>query len=370
METALDCVVVVDAETHIREFNPAAETTFGWNRDTALGTELGALVLPADFLIGHLRKFAAFLANGETSAVNRRVEAEAMRAGGERFPVEISVTPLKVGNEALFATYMRDITKRKQAEREIADVRDAAEAANRAKSQFIAGMSHELRTPLSAIIGYSEMLQEEMADRDQTADFAGDMGKIESNARHLLGLINDVLDLSKIESGRMEVFGEAFDVAGLVQDVAATTTTLVEKKNNTLNLGLGTDLGTARSDVVKIKQMLLNLLSNAAKFTENGTIGLSATRVATAGAPDKLVFQVSDTGIGMTPEQLGRVFEAYVQADSSTARNFGGTGLGLSLSRHFAGMLGGTIEVSSTYGEGSRFTLTLPAEMPDASAHA
>ena len=364
METALDCMVVVDAETRIREFNPAAETTFGWDHETACGTPLGELILPADFLVGYLRKFTAFLREGEVSAVNKHVEAEAVRANGEHFPVEISVTPLKAGDEELFATYMRDITERKRAEREIADARDAAEDANKAKSQFIASMSHELRTPLSAIIGYSEMLQEEMEDvGDEAAGFAKDMGKIESNARHLLGLINDVLDLSKIESGKMEVFAEAFDVAELMQEVAATTTTLVEKKGNVLDLNLGADLGSAHSDVVKIKQMLLNLLSNSAKFTEGGRIRLSGGRRAVPGASDMLVFEVSDTGIGMTPGQLDKLFQAFVQAESSTSRRFGGTGLGLSISRRLAEMLGGTIEVTSTYGQGSRFVLTVPAEI-------
>ena len=361
LDTALDGVIVVDEDTRIREFNPAAERTFGRSRAASLGRELGALILPADFLVGHLKKFAHFLDEGETSAVNRYVECEAERANGERFPVELSVTPIKVGGEALFTAYLRDITERKAAEHELAAARDAAEEANKAKSQFLANMSHELRTPLSAIIGYSEMLQEEMEDGADAAGLAPDMQKIESNARHLLGLINDVLDLSKIESGKMEIFVESFDVEAVVRDVASTVTALVQKKDNALSLDLAPNLGGMRSDLTKLRQMLLNLLSNAAKFTEGGTITLSASR-----AGNLLTFAVHDSGIGMTPEQVGKLFGRFQQADASTTSRFGGTGLGLSISRAFATMLGGDIAVSSDYGRGSTFTVVLPAEMAGA----
>ncbi len=358
LQTALDCVIVVDEATHIREFNPAAERTFLRSREASVGQELGALILPADFLVGHLKKFVHFLDEGEASAVNRYVECEAERSDGERFPVELSVTPLKVGGEALFTAYLRDITERKAAARELAAARDAAEEANKAKSQFLANMSHELRTPLSAIIGYSEMLQEEMEDGAEAAGLAPDMHKIENNARHLLGLINDVLDLSKIESGRMEVFVEAFDVESTVRDVASTVTALVDKKGNALSLDLAPGLGGMRSDLTKVRQMLLNLLSNAAKFTEAGTITLSASRSA-----DRLTFAVRDSGIGMTEAQMAKLFGRFQQAEASTTSRFGGTGLGLSISRAFATMLGGDITVASDYGRGSTFTVELPAEM-------
>ena len=263
MQTALDGVVVIDEETHIVEFNPAAERTFGWSHDTVMGQQLGALILPADFLVGHLRKFARFLQDGETSAMGKHVEVEAERADGERFPAELAVTPFKVGDRPMFAAYLRDITDRKRAEWEIATARDEALEANQAKSLFLANMSHELRTPLSAIIGYSEMLQEEMQDGGDPETFAPDMAKVESNARHLLGLINDVLDLSKIESGKMEVFPEDFDVEIMVRDVASTVTSLVDKRHNVLALDISPGLGAMRSDLTEVKQMLLNLLINA-----------------------------------------------------------------------------------------------------------
>ena len=367
MDAALDCLVVVDAETRIREFNPAAERIFSQAKAEVLGQELGALILPADFLVGHLKKFAHFLDDGEISAVNKHVEVEAERANGERFPAELSVTPLKVGGEALFAAYLRDITERKRAERDLEAARDAAEEANRAKSDFIANMSHELRTPLSAIIGYSEMMREEMEDGADSAELAPDMQKIENNARHLLGLINDVLDLSKIESGKMEVFLETFEVEPMVRDVASTVTSLVDRKGNLLSVDLGPDLGSMRTDLTKLKQMLLNLLSNAAKFTEGGTIKLSAHRSIMPGM-DRLTFDVRDSGMGMTEEQRAKLFQRYTQAEASTASKFGGTGLGLSISLAFATMLGGRIDVASEAGHGSTFTIDLPAEAPDRAA--
>ncbi|SDO23985.1 PAS domain S-box-containing protein [Methylobacterium phyllostachyos] len=249
-----------------------------------------------------------------------------------------------------------DITERKQAEAAIEAARAAAEAANTAKSQFLANMSHELRTPLSAVIGYSEMVQEELEDLGE-AGLIGDMKKIESNARHLLGLINDVLDISKIEADRIEIYAEDFDVAAVVHDVATTVEGLIAKKGNTLALALEDGLGTAHTDVTKLRQCLINLLSNAAKFTENGRITLSVAR-----AGDALRFSVDDTGIGMTAEQVGKLFERFTQADASTTRRFGGTGLGLAISQAFAEMLGGAITVESRQGEGTTFTLTLPRQ--------
>ena len=254
-----------------------------------------------------------------------------------------------------------DITALRESEQSLAAARDQAESANRAKSTFIANMSHELRTPLSAIIGYAEMLTEEIDEGTEPGELVRDVGKIEGNARHLLGLINDVLDLSKVESGKMEAYSETFDLATMAGEVAATVSALMEKKENRLELQLAPELGSMHSDVTRIRQVLLNLLSNAAKFTERGVITLSVDRYPRADGADWIRFAVTDSGIGMTEEQLGKLFQRFQQADASTTRQFGGTGLGLALTKAFAALLGGEVSVTSTPGRGSTFAVSLPA---------
>ena len=279
-----------------------------------------------------------------------------------------------VENEgALRAANERTEAARLDAEsaREAADAaRGLAEQANLAKSAFIANMSHELRTPLSAIIGYSEMLQEEMADGAPSTDLEPDMRKIEGNARHLLGLINDVLDLSKVESGKMDVYPEAFDVEAIIHDVATTAQTLVERKSNRLDIQVASGIGRMVSDLTKVRQILLNLLSNAAKFTDHGTVTLSARRELHDGE-DQVVIAVADSGIGMTETQVARLFQRFMQADASTTRKYGGTGLGLSLTKALSEILGGSVSVDSVSGRGTTFTVRLPgayrAEAPEPS---
>ena len=237
-------------------------------------------------------------------------------------------------------------------------------AATETKSQFLANMSHELRTPLNAIIGYSEMLEEEAEDLGNDG-FVADLKKIHGAGKHLLSLINDILDLSKIEAGKMELYLETFDVKTMLEDVVSTTRLLVQKKSNKLEVKMSPELGAMRADMTKVRQALFNLLSNASKFTEHGTITLHAERETRSADGDWIVLQVQDTGIGMTCEQLGRIFQAFSQADASTVRKYGGTGLGLAITRHFCRMMGGDVTVASESGKGSTFTLRLPVEVLD-----
>ncbi|MBL8164968.1 MAG: response regulator [Anaerolineae bacterium] len=232
--------------------------------------------------------------------------------------------------------------------------RDQALEANRAKSSFLANMSHELRTPLNAIIGYSELIEEEMAE-EGSDEFIPDLKKIQTAATHLLALINDILDLSKIEAGKMELFLENVHVPQMVADVVSTITPMVEKNSNRLEVDSPADIPMMHTDLTKVRQILFNLLSNASKFTEKGSIGLEVKQQG-----DQVIFTVRDTGIGMSPAQVERLFADFSQADSSTTRKYGGTGLGLSISRRFAQMLGGDIAVRSQQGSGSSFIVTLP----------
>ncbi len=242
------------------------------------------------------------------------------------------------------------------------EARDAADAANKAKSEFLANMSHELRTPMNAILGYSEMLMEEAEDIGQE-EFIPDLKKINQAGNHLLALINDVLDLSKIESGKMEAFAETIELDGLIDEVSSTVQPLMEKNNNRLSVERGEHLGYAHQDLTKLRQALFNLLSNAAKFTHEGTVTLRVDRSQQAGE-SWLTFKVSDTGIGIAEDKLEHVFKEFTQADGSTTRDYGGTGLGLSISRRFCELLGGDLNVRSQPGEGSTFAIRIPVNLP------
>ena len=249
---------------------------------------------------------------------------------------------------------------------ELRVARDAADTANQSKSAFLANMSHELRTPMNAILGYSEMLMEEAEDIGQE-DFIPDLKKINQAGNHLLALINDVLDLSKVESGKMEAFAEDIDIGNLIDEVSGTAHPLMEKNNNTLSIERSGQLGHAHQDLTKLRQMLFNLLSNAAKFTHDGTITLHIERSVEAGV-DWLTLAVSDTGIGIPADKIDHVFEEFTQADDSTTRDYGGTGLGLAISRRFCELLGGSLSAASEPGQGSTFTIHIPAILPGTQA--
>jgi PAS domain S-box-containing protein len=341
-------IVTLDRDHHVLSCNPAFESLYGYRESELIGQNLDDHIAPDDGL-EEAQQYTAAAGDRAVSGIGRR-----RRKDGSLVDVQIRAVPVIVGGErvGMMGLY-NDIT-------ELLAARHDAEAANTAKSHFLASMSHELRTPLNAIIGYSEMLQEDAEDVGQE-DFIPDLQKIHGAGRHLLTLINDILDLSKIEAGKMDLFLEEFDVGEMVEEVVSTVRPLVEKNGNEFAVEVSEEMGDMTADVTRMRQVLLNLLSNASKFTEEGTITLSVgLDPSEDSAPDVAVFEVSDTGIGMTDEQVDRIFEAFAQAEVSTTSKFGGTGLGLAISRRFCRMMGGDIEVTSVPGEGSRFTMRVP----------
>jgi PAS domain S-box-containing protein len=340
-------IVTLDREYKILTCNPAFETLFGYARHEVVGQDLDSLVT-TEATREEAKEYTE-------RALRQPIHGFARRRRKDGSPIDVEVLAVPVftaGSRVGLMALYHDIT-------ELLVARRAAEAASQAKSQFLASMSHELRTPLNAIIGYSEMLQEEATDLEQPA-FAVDLGKIRSAGRHLLSLINNVLDLSKIEAGRMDVFAEEFRIDTLLDDVVATVRPLVAKNGNTLVVEGADTFTTMLSDLTKVRQILFNLLSNASKFTEGGTITLAVEGGQGATGAPLIVFRVADTGIGMTAEQMSRLFEAFAQAEATTSKKYGGTGLGLAISKRFCHLLGGDLLVESTPAVGTTFTVRLP----------
>ena len=352
-------VVVTDADGTIEYVNNKFTALTGYQREEAIGKNPRILQSgqTADEVYRELW-------NTISSGKPWRDEILNRKKNGELYWEDLSILPIvgKDGHVQHFVALQVDITERKQTEQEIQAARKTAEDANLAKSQFLANMSHELRTPLNAIIGYSEMLVEEAAGRGekQTLD---DLQKIRWAGKHLLELINDVLDLSKIEAGKVELVPEVFTVAELIEEVRETVQPLVEKNRNRLLIECDLAVGDMNTDLLKLRQVLFNLLSNASKFTKDGTIKVKVQRTGNDDG-EIMKFTISDTGIGMNQAQLARLFQPFTQGDNSITGQYGGTGLGLAISYRFCKLMGGDISVTSTEGEGSEFTVQLPVQLP------
>jgi ammonium transporter, Amt family len=374
-----DGIITFGRDGLLTSMNPGAARMFGFAAEEAVGQPVSLLFERADG--PGLISLPAFIepAGSRIAHARGRPNLFGLRKDQSRFPVELTVTEGKTGDVTMYTGIVRDITERVEAEAQAATylaqleqaavalkenqaalqrAKDVAEAANQSKSAFLANMSHELRTPLSAIIGVTEMLLED-ARNLKRGDEIEPLERVLRASGHLLALVNDILDLSKIEAGKMELDLESFSIRTLIEDLAKTIQPLAAKGGNQLAVNCPADIGAMCADPRRVRQALLNLVGNAVKFTEHGTITVTVERRRNDGG-DWIVLDVADTGIGMTPAEVAKLFTEFTQADSSIARKFGGTGLGLAISRHFCRMMGGEITVESTTGQGSTFTMRLP----------
>ncbi len=363
VQMSMDGILVMDGETRILSINPTVQRIFGYAEDELVGHGIDILIPKHGDQEGSV---STYRRTGHDDVLGIEWRMEGRHKDGKLFPIELTDTFIGMDGDQVHVYQIRDISERLQSEDKmrkvnqvLSELRDQALLASRAKSAFLANMSHELRTPLNAILGYSEMLKEEMEDIGHE-DLIPDLEKIHAAGRHLLALINSILDLSKIEAGRMELYMETTDVRRTVADVEELARPLAAKKDNRLIVECTEDVGTMVTDQTKLRQVLLNLLSNACKFTESGTVTLKVSRYQPVDA-DWISFTISDTGIGMSEVQMSKLFQEFIQADASTTRKFGGTGLGLAISRRFCHMMGGDINVKSQVAAGSTFTVRLPA---------
>ncbi len=363
----LDAIVSIDASGVIQTANPATEAMFGYAASDMIGENV-RMLMPEPYRGEHDGYLAHFAETGEARIIGIGREVEGVRKDRTRFPLHLGVSEIWLDDEPHFVGVLRDISEAKEAERALRVSKEAAEDANRAKSQFLANMSHERRTPLNAIIGYSEMVEEDLGALGQEA-LADDVRQVHESGRHLLRLIEDVLDISKIEAGGFDMRPEEFDLAMTLAEITDTMRPLVAKNSNTLELDVPDTLGSMHADLTKFRQILDNLLSNACKFTREGTIILAVQRTSSDGEPWVRI-DVRDTGIGMTDSALERVWDAFAQADGGTTREYGGTGLGLTITRRFCEMMGGRIDASSEPGTGTTFTVALPVRAPPAAPSA
>ena len=351
LETAHDAFVSVDGLGLITDWNPQAEEMFGWSREEVLGRELAETILPRAARDLHHEGLQRLFATGDWP-LGRLVELSALHRDGREFPVELTIAALQTLDGTCFNAFLRDISTRKCLEAELEAARDQALQASRMKSEFLATMSHEIRTPMNGVIGMTGLLLDTELDVEQR-EFAE---TVRRSAESLLSIINEILDFSKIEAGKMELELLEFDVRAVAEDVADLLAEHAHAKGLELATLIDSDVPVAvRGDPGRLRQILVNLVGNAIKFTERGEVFVRLS-VAERDADDVLLsFEVSDTGIGIAPERAAMLFEPFSQADASTTRTHGGTGLGLAICRRLAELMGGETGVHSTLGEGSCF---------------
>lgn len=359
LESAFDAIVGMDDAGRIIEWNPRAEEIFGWKKQEALGGRMSELIIPKRYRETHEKGLQHFMATGEGPVLNRKIEISALRKTGEEFPVELSITPLKVDEHYIFTAFLSDITSRKQDEKKLkelnAELEKAAGEAKQAselKSFFLANMSHEIRTPINGVIGMTNLVLDTSLSPQQREYIE----IIRNSADSLLAIVNDILDLSKIESGKMELEQIEFEVASLVNDVSKSMKLTALQKDLILRTIIPPNLVlNVVGDPGRLRQILLNLIANAIKFTNDGEVIIRALETTSSEKEVTVRFEVEDSGIGISQENLNKLFQPFIQADSTTSRKFGGTGLGLSICHRLVELMRGKIGVSSTENKGSTF---------------
>ena len=355
VETALDSYIGTDSSGIITEWNAKAEITFGWSRSEAIGKSIFQTIVPHRLRDDLLHVINDLLASGEASVLRKRIETARLHRDGHEFPVELSVSVIRTGETHRMGAFVRDITDRIRSEQESIAAREAAEAGSRAKSEFLANMSHEIRTPLNGIIGMTDLALE----TDLTSEQRDYMETVKLSADSLLNVINDILDFSKIEAGKVDLELQDFNLRDSMEATLKTLALRVDEKR----LELLCEISPSVPDVVcgdsnRLRQIVVNLVGNAIKFTEQGEVGLNVRVEAEYADNLTLHFTVSDSGIGIPPEKQNLIFQPFAQADNSTTRKYGGTGLGLTITRRLVELMGGTIWVESEVGQGSSFHFT------------
>ena len=355
LESTPDAIIIANQAGRIVMANSQADTLFGYQRGELLG-QIVELVLPDRYRGGHVSHRSGFFSQPRTRRMGAGLELYGLRKNGDEFPVEVSLSPLETEEGTLAMSAIRDISDRRRIERVLQEKNAELERASHAKDRFLASMSHELRTPLNGIIGFAEFLADGKPGplNEKQKEYLGD---ILQSGRHLLHLINDMLDLVKVQAGKFELSPESFSLADAIQEVCTGMVPIAESKRIDVRIDVSDALQTVTLDRPRFKQILYNLLSNALKFTEDaGHIHIEASPDGAA----QFHLCVSDNGIGIRSEDLGRLFTEFEQLDTGTARRFGGTGLGLALTRNLVVLQQGEIAVESEIGKGSKFTVTLP----------
>lgn len=365
IETALDAIVGMDASGLIVDWNARAEVTFGWKRTEVIGKLLSTTIIPERYRESHERGLRHFAHTGQSTILGTRVEISALHRDGHEFPIELTVSHLRWGATDFFTAFIRDITERKRTEQALRDAKDSAEAANEAKSTFLATMSHEIRTPMNGILGMTELV----LDTNLTEEQRQSLGLVRLSAESLLSVINDILDFAKIEAGKMELESIPFDLRESLGETMKGLCVRADQKGLELVYEVQADVPEALlGDPGRIRQILINLVGNAIKFTERGEVFVTVTSESDDKDIARLHFRVSDTGVGIPAEKQEKIFEAFSQADGSMARKYGGTGLGLTICTRLVSMMEGRIWVESQLGQGSTFHFTVSLAIQEAPA--